>query len=49
MRTGSLEQAIQKARYKATRIERQYPTTESENRLVAEIEKRWNLAVPTRI
>jgi len=42
----SLELAVQKARYEATRIERQYQATEPENRLVAaELEKRWNHAL----
>jgi hypothetical protein len=39
----ALELALQKARYEAERIERQYNATEPENRLVAaELEKRWN-------
>jgi DNA invertase Pin-like site-specific DNA recombinase len=42
----SLELAVQKARYEAGRIERQYQATEPENRLVAaELEKRWNNAL----
>jgi hypothetical protein len=42
----SLELALQKARYEASRIERQYQATEPENRLVAaELEKRWNSAL----
>jgi DNA invertase Pin-like site-specific DNA recombinase len=42
----SLEVALQKARYEASRIERQYQATEPENRLVAaELEKRWNNAL----
>jgi DNA invertase Pin-like site-specific DNA recombinase len=42
----SLELALQKARYEAGRIERQYQATEPENRLVAgELEKRWNSAL----
>jgi hypothetical protein len=42
----SLELALQKARYEASRIERQYQATEPENRLVAaELEKRWNDAL----
>ena len=42
----SLELALQKARYEAARIERQYQATEPENRLVAaELEKRWNNAL----
>src|SRR5215469_7337630 len=42
----SLELALQKARYEASRIERQYQSTEPENRLVAaELEKRWNNAL----
>jgi len=42
----SLELALQKARYEASRIERQYQATEPENRLVAaELEKRWNNAL----
>ena len=42
----SLELALQKARYEASRIERQYQATEPENRLVAsELEKRWNHAL----
>lgn len=42
----SLELALQKARYEAGRIERQYEATEPENRLVAaELEKRWNQAL----
>jgi len=42
----SLELAVQKARYEAGRIERQYQATEPENRLVAaELEKRWNSAL----
>jgi DNA invertase Pin-like site-specific DNA recombinase len=42
----SLELAVQKARYEASRIERQYQATEPENRLVAaELEKRWNSAL----
>jgi septal ring factor EnvC (AmiA/AmiB activator) len=42
----SLELAVQKARYEASRIERQYQATEPENRLVAaELEKRWNHAL----
>ena len=43
---NSLELALQKARYEAARIERQYQATEPENRLVAaELEKRWNNAL----
>ena len=43
---SSLELALQKARYEADRIERQYQATEPENRLVAaELEKRWNNAL----
>lgn len=43
---SSLELALQKARYEAARIERQYQATEPENRLVAaELEKRWNNAL----
>src|ERR1035441_9653913 len=39
----ALELAVQKARYEASRIERQYQATQPENRLVAaELEKRWN-------
>jgi DNA invertase Pin-like site-specific DNA recombinase len=42
----SLELAVQKARYEAGRIERQFQATEPENRLVAgELEKRWNNAL----
>jgi len=42
----SLELALQKARYEASRIERQYQATEPENRLVAaELEQRWNNAL----
>jgi DNA invertase Pin-like site-specific DNA recombinase len=42
----SLELALQKARYEASRIERQYQATEPENRLVAaELETRWNSAL----
>ena len=42
----SLELALQKAGYEAERFERQYHTTEPENRLVAaELEKRWNNAL----
>ncbi len=42
----SLELAVEKARYEASRIERQYQATEPENRLVAaELEKRWNHAL----
>jgi DNA invertase Pin-like site-specific DNA recombinase len=42
----SLELALEKARYEASRIERQYQATEPENRLVAgELEKRWNNAL----
>lgn len=42
----SLELALEKARYEAGRIERQYQATEPENRLVAaELEKRWNNAL----
>jgi hypothetical protein len=42
----SLDLAVQKARYEASRIERQYQATEPENRLVAaELEKRWNHAL----
>jgi hypothetical protein len=42
----SLELALQKARYEASRIERQYQATEPENRLVAaELKKRWNNAL----
>src|SRR6266568_422622 len=42
----SLELALEKARYEAGRIERQYQATEPENRLVgAELEKRWNRAL----
>ncbi|MGA7316008.1 MAG: recombinase family protein [Silvibacterium sp.] len=42
----SLELAVQKARYEASRIERQYQATEPDNRLVAaELEKRWNNAL----
>jgi DNA invertase Pin-like site-specific DNA recombinase len=38
--------ALEKARYEASRIERQYEATEPENRLVAaELEKRWNAAL----
>jgi hypothetical protein len=37
---------FKKARYEASRIERQYQATEPENRLVAaELEKRWNNAL----
>ena len=43
---SSLELALQKARYEAGRMERQYQATEPENRLVAaELEKRWNNAL----
>jgi len=43
---SSLELALQKARYEASRIERQYQAIEPENRLVAaELEKRWNNAL----
>ena len=43
---NALELALQKARYEAGRIERQYQATEPENRLVAaELEKRWNRAL----
>lgn len=42
----TLELALEKARYEAGRIERQYQATEPENRLVAaELEKRWNRAL----
>jgi DNA invertase Pin-like site-specific DNA recombinase len=42
----SIELALQKARYEANRIERQYQVAEPENRLVAaELEKRWNNAL----
>jgi hypothetical protein len=42
----SLEIALEKARYEASRIERQYQATEPESRLVAgEPEKRWNNAL----
>jgi DNA invertase Pin-like site-specific DNA recombinase len=42
----SMELALQKARYEASRIERQYQAAEPENRLVAaELEKRWNNAL----
>ncbi|MGB7170075.1 MAG: recombinase family protein, partial [Acidobacteriaceae bacterium] len=42
----SLELAVQKAHYEASRIERQYQAIEPENRLVAaELEKRWNGAL----
>jgi DNA invertase Pin-like site-specific DNA recombinase len=42
----SLELALEKARYEAGRIERQYEAAEPENRLVAgELEKRWNQAL----
>jgi DNA invertase Pin-like site-specific DNA recombinase len=42
----SIELALEKARYEANRIERQYQATEPENRLVAaELEKRWNNAL----
>ena len=42
----SLGLALQKGRYEANRIERQYQATEPENRLVAaELEKRWNNAL----
>ncbi len=42
----SLELALEKARYEAGRIERQYQATEPENRLVAaELERRWNQAL----
>jgi hypothetical protein len=42
----SPELALQKARYEAGSIERQYQATEPENRLVAaELEKRWNNAL----
>src|SRR5260370_1982088 len=45
-RRHSMELAIQKARYEASRIERQYEASEPENRLVAgELEKRWNRAL----
>jgi DNA invertase Pin-like site-specific DNA recombinase len=38
--------ALERARYEASRIERQYEATEPENRLVAaELEKRWNTAL----
>jgi hypothetical protein len=42
----SIELSLEKARYEANRIERQYQATEPENRLVAaELEKRWNNAL----
>jgi len=42
----ALKLALDKARYEANRIERQYEATEPENRLVAaELEKRWNAAL----
>ena len=42
----ALTLALEKARYEANRIERQYEATEPENRLVAaELEKRWNAAL----
>jgi DNA invertase Pin-like site-specific DNA recombinase len=42
----ALKLALEKARYEANRIERQYEATEPENRLVAaELEKRWNAAL----
>ena len=42
----ALQLALEKARYEANRIERQYEATEPENRLVAaELEKRWNAAL----
>ena len=42
----SIELALEKARYEANRVERQYQATEPENRLVAgELEKRWNTAL----
>ncbi|HTT18500.1 MAG TPA: recombinase zinc beta ribbon domain-containing protein [Candidatus Sulfotelmatobacter sp.] len=42
----ALKLALEKARYEASRIERQYEATEPENRLVAaELEKRWNAAL----
>jgi hypothetical protein len=42
----ALKLALEKARYEAGRIERQYEATEPENRLVAaELEKRWNAAL----
>jgi DNA invertase Pin-like site-specific DNA recombinase len=42
----ALKLALEKARYEASRIERQYEATEPENRLVAgELEKRWNTAL----
>jgi hypothetical protein len=42
----ALKMALEKARYEAGRIERQYEATEPENRLVAgELEKRWNAAL----
>jgi len=42
----ALKLALEKARYEASRIERQYEATEPENRLVAaELEKRWNVAL----
>jgi Recombinase zinc beta ribbon domain len=42
----SLQLAFQKARYEASRIERQYQAAKPENRLVAtELEKRWNNAL----
>jgi hypothetical protein len=46
LKRRSLELAVQKARYEADRIERQYQAAEPENRLVAaELEKRWNGAL----
>ena len=42
----ALKLALEKGRYEAGRIERQYEATEPENRLVAaELEKRWNAAL----
>lgn len=42
----ALQLALEKARYEANRIERQFEATEPENRLVAaELEKRWNAAL----
>jgi hypothetical protein len=42
----SIELALEKARYEANRVERQYQAIEPENRLVAaELEKRWNNAL----
>ena len=46
LKTRSLNLALEKARYEAERIRRQYDAVDPANRLVAgELESRWNAAL----